>query len=325
MVILIRIDLANRESAEIICKIHNESFRYYIDKFGKLYGYIEITKKDVIKWFVNDSIILIAYFDNHPVGYLHGQIEYHEKENFSSLNIVETTESLGQSKIAVLPDYRRKKVATNLIKEVTEIARKRNVNVIMFFAYNDNSIATNLFKKLKFKHKQFHIIKSFSEEKPLAHDSVLAEYDLQKKLPVIELNLDVDIRKINKNDLTDLQQIFGECRPDVFGKNPSLNQIKEWYKSKWAQETLVAHYKGKTIGCMEYTKLGIIGIPGILKDYRRKKIGSTLFYFLLYNMQKRGLKKALADTGYTLEEAISMYKKFGFDLSRELWVWLKEL
>ncbi|MHA1307821.1 MAG: hypothetical protein ACTSQN_11085 [Candidatus Heimdallarchaeota archaeon] len=36
-----------------------------------------------------------------------------------------------------------------------------------------------------------------------------------------------------------------------------------------------------------------------------------------------GYKKALADTGVILQEAIAMYKRFQFDLSRELWVWVK--
>ncbi|MBD3190798.1 MAG: GNAT family N-acetyltransferase [Candidatus Heimdallarchaeota archaeon] len=127
------------------------------------------------------------------------------------------------------------------------------------------------------------------------------------------------------NDLSDLQQIFGECRPDVFGPEPTMKEINEWYNSNWAQETLVAEYQGKVIGCMEYTKLGLIGIPDVLKDFRRQKIGSTLFYSLLTRMRKSGLTKALADTGYPLKEAISMYKKFNFDLSRELGVWFKEL
>ena len=42
-------------------------------------------------------------------------------------------------------------------------------------------------------------------------------------------------------------------------------------------------------------------------------------------MKEHGYKKALADTGIILQEAISMYQRFHFDLSRELWVWIKVL
>ena len=71
---------------------------------------------------------------------------------------------------------------------------------------------------------------------------------------------------------------------------------------------------------MEYNKLGIIGIPGVKLQYQRQQIGSTLLYHLLKDMKQNGFQKALADTGLILDKAINMYKKFGFDLSRELWV-----
>lgn len=195
----------------------------------------------------------------------------------------------------------------------------------MVFVYNENKAAIGLLEKLGFEHQKFTYFNEYSKNKPYIHDSVLAEFDFNQKLPIIELNIDIQIRRIKKQALKDIQIIFGECRSDVFGTNPTLEQIKDWYKSKWAYETLVAEYQGKAIGCMEYSKTGIIGIPGVLKEYRRKKIGQTLFYFLLFNMKKNGFKKAIADTGYILSEAINLYKKFNFDLSRELWGWIKIL
>ncbi|MHA1408280.1 MAG: GNAT family N-acetyltransferase [Candidatus Heimdallarchaeaceae archaeon] len=121
--------------------------------------------------------------------------------------------------------------------------------------------------------------------------------------------------------------MFGMCRPDVFGSQPTMEQIKKWFKAGWAAKTLVAEYRGKVVGCMEYTALGVIGIPGILPEYQKQGIGSTLFYQLLQNMKKEGYKKAVADTGYVpyTEGAIRMYKRFEYDLSRELWTWIKIL
>ncbi len=44
-------------------------------------------------------------------------------------------------------------------------------------------------------------------------------------------------------------------------------------------------------------------------------------------MKERGLPKALAQTAYDqpTEEARTIYKRFNFDLSRELWPWIKVL
>lgn len=120
-----------------------------------------------------------------------------------------------------------------------------------------------------------------------------------------------------------IKQIFGESRPDVFGTNPSFENIVEWIDSGWGEVTLVAEFDGKTVGCMEFTKKGVIGIPSVLLDYRKKGIGSTLFYHLLNVMKEKGNKRALADTGFIHEDAIKMYKKFNFDLKRELWSWIK--
>ncbi|MBA7513724.1 hypothetical protein ES705_05742 [subsurface metagenome] len=124
-----------------------------------------------------------------------------------------------------------------------------------------------------------------------------------------------------------IKDIFGKARPDLWGSNPTMEQIIGWYKEGRGEITLVAEFEGKVVGCMEYTSVGAIGIPGVLPQYRKKGIGSTLFYNLLKSMKENGLPKALADSGYVseLRKAIRMYKRFNFDLSRELWVWVKNV
>jgi GNAT superfamily N-acetyltransferase len=147
----------------------------------------------------------------------------------------------------------------------------------------------------------------------------------KKELPKIKLNNKVTIRKIQQKDLIAIREIFAECRPDVFGPNPSLDDVQNWFDFPWGEVTLVAELDDKVVGCMEYNSSGIIGIPGVKKKHQKKGIGSTLFYYLLKDMQKNGYKMTLADTGKVLPEAISMYRRFNFDLSLELWNWIKIL
>jgi len=322
----IKIKLGEKGQESIICEIHNESFSYWIDNLGFLYGYKNLESKDVEKWFLDDkSLVLIAYDKDQPVGYVHFQIEniIGDKKTIRNLVFCETKESLGQSKIGVLSSNRRKKIALKLMKKALEKSKQFEADTALFLAYNQNLPVRGLLANLGFDHKQLYYFEPFSKEKAFAQDSVLAEFDLSQDLPNIKLNQEVVTRKIRLKDLSSMQRIFGESRPDVFGSNPTLNQMKKWYQSAWGEVTMIAEIEEQVVGCMEFTSLGVIGIPGVLPEFRKQGIGSTLFYHLLLEMKNSGKEKALADTGFELKEAINLYKKFNFNLSRELWAWVK--
>lgn len=324
----IKIKQGEKGQENIICEIHNESFSYWIENLGILYGYKKLENEDVENWLLSErSFVLIAYDNEQPVGYVHCQIEdiVGDKETIRNLVFCETKESLGQSKIGVLLKNRRKKIASKLMEEALEMSKKFEADTALFLAYNQNHPVRGLLSNLGFIHKQMYYFDLFSKVKPYVQDSVLAEFDFSQELPDFTLNQNVVIRRINKEDLSSMQRIFGESRPDVFGSNPTCNQVREWYRSAWGEITLIAEIDKQVVGCMEFTSLGVIGIPGILFEYRKQGIGSTLFYHLLLEMKNSGKVKALADTGFELQDAIKMYKRFNFNLSRELWAWIKIL
>ena len=324
----IKIKQIEKGQESIVCEIHNNSFSYWIENLGILYGYKYLENKDVENWLLNErSFVLIAYDNEEPVGYVHYQIEdiVGDKKTVRNLVFCETKESLGQSKIGVLSANRRKKIASKLVQKALEESKHFESYTALFLAYNQNLPVAGLLTNLGFSHKKLYYFESFSKVKPYVQDAVLAEFDLSQELPNIKLNQDVVIRKISIEDLSSLQGIFGESRPDVFGSNPTYDQVREWYQSAWGEVTLIAEFKEQVVGCMEFTSLGVIGIPGVLLEYRKQGIGSTLFYHILLEMKNSGKEKALADTGYILQDAINLYKKFNFNLSRELWAWVKIL
>ena len=324
----IKIKQGEKGQENIICEIHNESFSYWIDNLGLLYGYKYLENKDVENWLSNErSFVLIAYDNEQPVGYVHCQIEdiVGDKKTIRNLVFCETKESLGQSRIGVLSTNRRKKIASKLMKKAFEKSKQFDADTALSLVYNQNLPARRLLTNMGFEHKQLFYFKPYSKKKPYVQDSVLAEFNLSQNMPEIQLDQDVVIRKILLEDLYSMQRIFGESRPDVFGSNPTYNQVREWYQSTWGEVTLIAEIEGQVVGCMEFTSLGVIGIPGILLEYRKQGIGSTLFYHLLLEMKNSGKEKALADTGFELQDAINLYKKFNFNLSRELWAWVKIL
>ncbi|MEZ4860642.1 MAG: GNAT family N-acetyltransferase [Caldilineaceae bacterium] len=85
----------------------------------------------------------------------------------------------------------------------------------------------------------------------------------------------------------------------------------------------MAELDGEVVGLMECFRNGVIGIPGILPGYRRRGVGTTLFYHLLRAMQQAGYPLAVGDTGVIQQEMIQLYEHFGFDCTRRLLNWVK--
>ncbi len=324
----IEVNSFNFGQEELVCQIHNIAFNDWIERLGSLYAYHKITPKEVFMWSQepNESIWL-AHVNGNPAGYVCCQLnQLQGKNTIVNLLYEETRESLGQSKIAVLPKYRRKGVAKTLLIQTMEHYKSLGAETAMVISYSDNTAVSALMSSLGFEHRDFYYYSPYSDKEPYIQDSVLAEYDLSCPLSTIRSNPDVLIRKLQKEDLDAMRKIFGECRPDLFGSSPSAQQVHEWYTSQWAEVSLVAEYNGEVVGCMEFTATGVIGIPGVLPEYRNKGIGSTLFYQLLKTMQSMSKPKALADTGiFAGEHAIRMYERFEFDTSRLQYGWVKTL
>ena len=318
-----------KEKALDLCEIHNLAFKSCIDKLGTLYGYENLNSNDIESWIKDtNSKIWIAYDKDFPIGYIHCSLAKETNDNeILTLWFVETLEGLGQSKIAVIPSFRNKGAATALINYALEYYRDLGAELTCAVAYNTNESAINLLSTLGFEHKKKFYYDRYSKIEPFGVDAVIAKYDLIQDLPQINVNPEVLIREIKGDDLPALKQIFGECSPYAFGENPTMEQIFDWVKGDWGEVTLVAEYKNIVVGCMEYTTLGRIGIPGVLKKYRERGIGSTLLYYLLRSMKERGKPMAISDSGYVdlTKQARSMYKRFGFDTSQELWFWIKKL
>lgn len=307
-----------------VCDIHNAAFDYYIRGFGELYGYHHITSSEVLTWLhpLNaprlfpvakkfEQGLWVAFIDDTPVGYVCCQLEQDSENSDLSLVYEETKEELGQSKIAVLPNYQRKGVASALLEQTMIHYHLRGARRAIILIYNDNKPASALMEKFNFERDDLY--------------AVLAECDLGLPVHNVPKTENIVIRELQETDYGDLRRIF-QSRPDV-GLAPSIQQLKDWYSmvDPWAEVSLVAEINNKVVGCMEFTKNGLLGIPGVLPSYQNKGIGSMLFSQLLKSMQAKNKVKALSDTGSMLPEAIKMYNRFGFNITRQLNEWAKKL
>ncbi len=313
--------------ANDICTIHNQSFLDWINLYGILYGYQSITPNDVKKWLKNENNRILGAFENKSlIGFLHYRIERLKGDinDIFCIEIIETAEGRGQSRIAVIPEKRRKGVALKLLRYVLDFSKSQNIDVVVIYTYNHNQKIHNILHELGFVHERVFYYSPFSTSKPFVHDSILAEFNLLEEIPLHQNpNNEIHVREFQLKDLKDIRQIFIDCRPDML-ENASESEIGNfWLEENWAVKTLVAEYQGEVVGCMEFSQYGLIGIPGIKKQYQRKGIGSQLLLEILQNMKSNGFTKALADTGVILSNAIELYRKLEFDISKELWAWVK--
>ncbi len=310
----------------LLCRIHNAAFRYWIDIFGTSYGYVQIKAEDIKYWLKPSSPnlesreeIWIANINQKPVGYACCLLE-DLPDGASQLLFVGTMEGLGQSKIAVLPEYQRQGIAKRLVGTLINHyshsgLKSGRVKKVFLIAYNDNEAATGFARALGFQKDPFF--------------AVLGEFDLTQPIPSLKLPSPsgLIIREFRIQDLTDVTEIFQECRPDLKETFHTFEQVKDFYtqEEKWAEFSLVAEISGKVVGLMEFTKEGLIGIAGVLPSYQNQGIGSTFFQNLLETMRGRGKKKAIVGSGCTHPEAIRMYERFGSDNSRKQLEWIKEV
>ena len=309
----------------LVAQIHNASFDEWARKLGEAYAYRKVMPQEVLDWSQKPSnTIWLAYLNGVPAGYIHCRVEeIRGRRKFLHLLYELTDRDMGQSKIAVVPRYRGRGVGKALLRTTLEYFKDRGVEIATAYAYDDNESASALLSSLGFRHEEIFYYEDYSQQEPFAFDSIYAELDLSKPLKDVRLNPDVKVRTPREEDLDALIRIFGECSPWVYGPKPSAKEVLSWLHNSRAKVTLVAEYRGETVGAMEFFKDGRIGIPGVLPEHRRKGIGTTLFYHLLKEMQRHGLVKAVVDTGIILRDAIRMYHRLGFHIARRRWAWIK--
>lgn len=312
---------------EIIAQIHNAAFEEWATKVGRVYEYRQVAPEDVIGWGTDlTEELWLAYTDGVPAGYIHCRIEEPEgNPGFLHVSYEITAPDMGQSRVGVVPEHRRIGVATSLLLVTLGYARSRGAEIANVYAYSDNHAASALLSGLGFTHEERFYYSRYSGEEPYAFDSVFAELDLRRPLKASRLNPEVTMRPPREDDLEVMVRVFGECSPWVYGPEPPPDQVLAWLRDPWGEVTLVAEYQGEPVGAMEFSDTGRLGVPGVLPEYRNQGIGTTLFYRLLQEMQRKGHNKAVADTGIVLQDAIRMYHRLGFHIARRLWHWVRLL
>lgn len=95
------------------------------------------------------EIFLVVEIDKKIVGLIDGYMleNIHHKEKVVYLD-----------HLCVDKDYRKQKIGTTLIKEFSDIAKKKGAKLIMLNAFENNVKAINLYKKLGFREHSLYYV-----------------------------------------------------------------------------------------------------------------------------------------------------------------------
>jgi ribosomal-protein-alanine N-acetyltransferase len=138
---------------------------------------------------------------------------------------------------------------------------------------------------------------------------------------------EIMLRKFAVNDLASVTQINTACLPenytDIF--------FVDLYR-RYPETFVVAEEDGKIVGyimCRIEMGLSNFGLSGVAKkghvvsvavlpEHRRKGVGKALVLKALDGMRGYGSKQCYLEVRVTNQEAISLYKKLGFEVARAI-------
>jgi GNAT superfamily N-acetyltransferase len=320
----LKIKTFQAEQETTIANIHNAANAVWAERLDPCFRYRPITPDAFIP--TPDgraNIIKVAHLRTQTVGYASATLN--DQDGFLALHFDISHPNWGQSRIAVLPEYQGQGIATRLVQAVLDDFRARGGAIAVAWAYNFNAPACALFTKAGFLHQPLFYYPPYSENEPWGFDSIFAEINLIKSIKNLPQVPDLTIRAPAPGDMEAFIDLYRRSAPFAFGLNPTHQQIEEWLSNLNSAAILVGVFEGKVIGAMEYFHDSVIGIPGILPEYRNRGFGTTLFYHLLQHMKDNGHSKAVGDTGIIQKEMLRLYRRFGFDLSKRLFNWVKVL
>ncbi|MEM7129448.1 MAG: GNAT family N-acetyltransferase [Chloroflexota bacterium] len=310
--------------AKAVVNVHNSAFARWSAKLPACYRYQPLQIERAREWLqLPAQTIWVAWHSGTPIGYACCQqrvLPYNDE--ICLLHFDVTHEDWGQSRIGVVPEFQGQGVATQLLQTIVDDFTMGGGHLVTAYGYNFNPAATRLFTKLGFVNSERFVYIPFSSQKPFTFDSVFAQLDLAKPLPSVPHGEELAIRPLHEGDTHAIRRIFQESSPFAFDGEPSDDALAEWWWDEHADIRLVATIHGEVVGLMECYRDGVIGIPGVLPTYRRRRYGSTLFYHLLASMQQAGYQLAVGDTGVVQKGMIRLYQRFGFDCSPRLLNWI---
>jgi len=251
----------------------------------------------------------VAELDAKPVGLIHARVDKLRKEKKGFVHA-----------FCVIPEFRGLGVGERLLEVAMNELKRRGMNLAQAWTDHSRNERIQILERAGFK-----LVDVVSDmEIALTH------------IPTdIGENKEVTIRSLRKNEEEDIKMLNwlgNECFKEHFDHRPrtieeTRDMVKDPYPEK--QECFFAMLDGKYVGFVRFgidekynveknVKCGRILSLGVLKPYRRKRIGVKLTLWGLDRLRAIGMTKAILDVDdFNPTKAIKLYEKVGFNVAKK--------
>nr|MDO8078139.1 GNAT family N-acetyltransferase [Candidatus Freyarchaeota archaeon] len=134
-----------------------------------------------------------------------------------------------------------------------------------------------------------------------------------RDLPLELIDRSITVRNLREDELEEFVDLVNTCLthcPDPF-VSMTLDFAKKWP----LEQTLVAEIDGRLVGFLMFESRGKMGLPvqlGVLPEYRRRRVGTTLLLSLLEKFREQGIEEIRMKVFKNNAPALSLYKKLKF-------------
>ncbi len=292
---------------EVFVRIHNAAFSDYDDIRSMTLE--EMKKLEKYPYF-DDSGMFIAEWNGQPIGIVDAYVDKMREEKKGFI------QSLG-----VLPEFRRKRIATKLVEKAIQSLRQRDMKLIETWAQTDKIGCIRLFESFGF----IQIRSTSMMQRRLCDLPSDVEENREITLKKMRLTDEEEFILLNRLDNESFREHFN-YRPRTVEETRYMLRESPWWQNPQVYFAVLAEQPvGYIIAGIDSrlnrekdAKYGWILDIGVLKPHRRKKIGATLMLHAMRLLKQKGMKDALLyvdDTNPT--GAFKLYKRLGFKVARK--------
>jgi len=299
---------------EVWLKIGNEAFKEYDDFRPATIEDMEIREKNPI---FDAKGMFIAELNGEPVGRMNAFVDKMREDKKGFID-----------DLGVIPSFRRKGVGRELTKRALQSLKERGMETAETWTREDKPACKGLFESMGFE-----LIRVFSTMKRNL-DSLPSNIGEYKKIKIRTMRRNLD-------DIKLLNWIVNETFKEHFDFRPeTVEETRHWVENRpWCDiaEYFFGYIDNRLVGHVgagidskfikyQGIKRGWITTIGVIKDLRRKGIGTSLILHGMECLKSKGMTEAVLgvdDSNPT--KAIELYKKVGFKVLYKDLTYLKRI
>ncbi len=285
-------------------KVFNAAFSDYDDMRGVTLEEAKTVANAPI--YILDGL-LFGEWDGQTAGMVQAQVDKYREDRKGFIQ-----------NLAVLPEYRRRGIAKELVKTAIAILREKGMKVAAAWAQTDRLVCTHIYETFGFER-----VRTSSRMKRILADCPLdTEKNASTNLREARLTDDEEISLITRLENEAFKEHFNyrpvtieETRYLLFG-SPFWKNQKAWFATIDDQPVgYVVTGVDERLNREKNARHGWILDIGVLKQYRRRDVGTTLMLQAMSHLKTQGMEDALLyvdDQNPT--QAMRLYEKVGFQV-----------